>query len=495
MAALVGCGSNGQETTPVRDVLRIGVPESTGGGPNVGMRELTNGLSLEGLTQVGIDGKAVPRLAARWTWENDYRSLRITLRPGVKLHDGTSPDAESVAAALRNQVNRPGNRALYPSFTDITEIRADGQQLVIDLSRRSAFLPEDLDLSLGIGPNNLGTGPYRPMPSESSDVVLERFNDYYLGAPQIRSIVIRPFDTLRTAWTSLLRDDLDFVTDVPPDAVEFIRNDDIQVISFARWYQYLIAFNSRKAPLTSPLVRRALNLAVDRQALIKSVLQERGAPSTGPLWPRYWAYDSSVAAYGFDPTRAGALLDEAGYQLGAAASTGEASPARLRFTCLIPAGFSIWERMALEIQKYLYNVGVDMQFEVVPFREFDARIREGRFDAALVDAISGPTPSRAYIFWQSERRHKGLNVFGYDNPDAERLFEVLRTDTNEGAVRSATRRLQSVLLDDPPALFLAWSQRARAVRRDFQIVQEQDSDPMLTMWRWAPASSRGVATQ
>ena len=69
-------------------------------------------------------------------------------------------------------------------------------------------------------------------------------------------------------------------------------------------------------------------------------------------------------------------------------------------------------------------------------------------------------------------------MFGYENAEAERLFDVLRTSTNEAAVRSATRQLQRVLLDDPPALFLAWNERARAVRRRFQVVQEPDRDPL-----------------
>ena len=187
-----------------------------------------------------------------------------------------------------------------------------------------------------------------------------------------------------------------------------------------------------------------------------------------------------------------ALLDGEGLRSGRVPSSDNEAPARLRFTCLVPAGYSILERIALEVQKDLYNIGVDMQFEVVPFRDYDALFREGRFEAALIDSISGPTPSRAYIFWQSARRHKGFNVFGYENPEAERLFEILRTDTNEGAVRSATRRLQSVLLDDPPALFLAWNQRARAVSRTFETIQEPDRDPMLTLWQWRPAAERPV---
>ena len=128
-----------------------------------------------------------------------------------------------------------------------------------------------------------------------------------------------------------------------------------------------------------------------------------------------------------------------------------------------------------------------MQFEVVPINEYNLRIRDGRFESVMIDMISGPTLGRAYIFWRSARQFKGLNVFGYENSEAERLFNVLRTSANDGAVRSTMSRLQRVLLDDPPALFIAWNERTMAVRRDFKILNDPGQDPFYTIWRWAPA--------
>ena len=285
-------------------------------------------------------------------------------------------------------------------------------------------------------------------------------------------------------------------TDVPAEAVEFVGNEAVQVVSFERRYQYLIALNSSKAPFTSPIVRRALNAAIDRKTLIESVLQGHGTPSSGPLWPKYWAYDTSLPSFGFDPALAVSLLENAGLKLRASSSASGIRRSRLHFTCLIPENFTIMERVALSIQKQLYNIGVDMEFQSVPAEQQDARIRDGKFEAVLVDMISGPTPGRAYIFWRSARQFKGLNVFGYENREAERLFNVLRTATNDAAVRLSTRELQRVFLDDPPALFLAWNERARAVRRDFEIPNEPGRDPLLTLWRWKPISNtQAVSTR
>lgn len=496
---LAGCESSQTGITPpARRVLTIGVPESGVNGPELGIGSLIASSTLEGLTQVNVsaDGRALPRLAEAWEWENGGRRLRMKLREGVEFHDGTVLTAAAIAEALKAAIAQGGNRALYPSLTDINDVRPNGPlELVLELAQPSAFLPEELDLPLALD-RNVGTGPFRLVRRDSTGAVLERFDRYYLGTPIIDQIVIRPFDTLRTAWTSLLRGEVDMVTDVPPEAVEFIRNDDIQVIPFARNYQFLIAFNSASAPFRSPDVRRALNLAVDRDNLILNVLQGQGRAATGPLWPQHWAYDSSIQPFTFDADLAESLLNDAGFTIPNITRTTDLPPARLHFTCLVPADFSVLERIALNVQKQLFDVGVDMQFEVVSLAEYDSRIREKDFEAVLVDLSSGPSLARANVFWRpAQRQPDGLNVFGYDNPDAERFFQILNTSLNEARIRSATRGLQRVLLEDPPALFLAWNARARAVSRAFTVVGPSGRDPLLTVRQWTEnIGSQAVAS-
>jgi peptide/nickel transport system substrate-binding protein len=281
--------------------------------------------------------------------------------------------------------------------------------------------------------------------------------------------------------------------DVPADAVEFIRNEDVEVISVPRWYQYLVAFNANHAALTSPLVRKALNIAVDRAGILQKVLHGAGEPSSGPFHPKYWAYDAAQPQYQYDPAAAVALLDAAGYTLPKTSSA--AGPrARFRFTTVLPQNFAVWERVALEIQRDLINIGVDMQFKSLPFDEFNAAIGARRFDAALLDMISGPTPARAYMSWGSARRFTGLNVFGYENAGAEQLFEALFRSTNEAATRSATSKLQRVMHDDPPAIFIAWSTRTRAINKRFAF-PGTSRDPLVDISKWRLVDQRHVATR
>jgi peptide/nickel transport system substrate-binding protein len=469
----------GSDTSASNEELVIGVAEGTLNNTEFGAGQLVNLVTIEALTQIAADGRAQPRLAKSWTWELEDMRLRMRLREDVVLHDGRRFDATVATDALNVAIARGSNRAAYPALRDVSAVKPDGPfEVIVEVSRRSAWLPEDLTVPL-----DLPVGPYRVVTRSETAVEMERFERYYQGTPSIRRIVLRPFDTLRTTWANLLRGELDLVHDVPADAIEFVRSDEVQVVPVKRWYQFAMAFNSRRRPLQSPLVRRALNLGVDRGAIVADVLNGAGSPSSGPLWPGYWAADASLPPYPFDPAEANDLLDRAGFPV--APSRDGAPAARFQITCLIPENFSVLESIALHVQKNLFNIGVDLQFKVVPLAEFARRMGTGEFDAALLDMSSGPTPGRAWVFWASARAHQGgYNVFGYENAEAERLFELLRTTRNEAAVRSATRRLQRVLLDDPPALFLAWNERARAIRREFAFPDEPGVDPVFTLWRW-----------
>jgi peptide/nickel transport system substrate-binding protein len=464
------------------NTLRVGMAEGSDAA-----RSFATLLVHEGLTRVSLDGRAQPGLAESWQWEAGRRRLRVSLRENVLFHDGTPLTADIAAEALRQAIRREG--PLYPSLTDITAIRSeDALHLLIDVSRPSSLLPEDLSILLRMKNPDIGTGPYRVVSTSVEEVVMASNREYYLGRPGIDRIVFKPYDSPRTTWSTFLRGELDMVSDVPQNTVEFIRNNDVQIVSFPRWYQNVIAFNSRRAPFNSPVVRRALNFAIDRGEIVDKHLQGAGVPATSPIWPKYWAYEAGVATYTYDPARATALFDSVHLTPGTAkAVPGRPTKMRLRFTCLIPQTFAVWEEVALELQRQLFDVGVDIDFVSLPLDEYTQRMIRGDFDAVFTDLISGPALSRPYIFWASAAALKGYNVFGYENPRVEGLFAELRQATNDAATRSATRRLQQEWQDDPPALFLAWSQRARAIRKDFHVILEPERDPFLTLWRWTPA--------
>lgn len=383
-----------------------------------------------------------------------------------------------MAEALARAVHDPINHELYWTFDNVEGVLASGERdLLVNLRRATGALPEDLSIRLPLAHPEESVGPYRLVSEKDGEVVLERFPMHYRGKPEIERVIIRQYPTLRAAWTALLRGDVDTVDRVPSGAVEFIGSTRIAVKSELHAYQHLIAFNHRHRLFRSSAVRRALNLAVDRQTLVDSALDGRGLPSTGPLWPRHWAYDSSVTPYSFDPAAAEALLDAAGLP-----RRGGNPNMRFSFTCLVPDSYRVTEQVALEVQRQLYAIGVDMQFRAVPPDAYSRLILAGQFEAVLGDFVSGPTFGRPHIFWQSRRNPGRYNAFGYENEEAEQLFDVLRSSIDVGAIRSAAARLQRVFLNDPPALFLAWSERTLAISRDFEA--PQGIDWLQSLWQW-----------
>ena len=158
-------------------------------------------------------------------------------------------------------------------------------------------------------------------------------------------------------------------------------------------------------------------------------------------------------------------------------------PSRLRFVCLIARDVSPFERIALLLQKQMYDIGVDMQVSSVPISELNARMEQEDYDAVLLPMPGGPPLTRLYA---SLRSSENLTLStGYDAADA--ALEVLRLSPTHEAIGEAAADFQQVVYENPPAIFLAWSRdRTRAVSQRFVVPREPDEDPILTLWQWHP---------
>lgn len=492
MAAATACGAPQTAPTKQSDTLNIVFPEGLGTAGGTGTSQTAASLTTEGLTQFAIDGRVNERLAKQWNWSDDGLQLNVLLRPGVLMHDGTKLDAPRVAKLLLALTQNPEAGKNFPSLTLIKSVVVKNPlEIVITLTRHSSWLPEDLSTGLSEekeGQNLVATGPYRVVRTDGSNYELERFDRYYGGPAAIPRVAIKPVATLRVAWASLLRGEVDMVTDVPPDTIDLIRNDNVQIVSFPRRYQYMIAFNSRLPKFKDPRVRRALNLAIDRESIVRNVLKGAGVAASGPVWPRHWAYDPAVGSFRYDSDGAMALLNSAGFAEKPSPDTAT-PPARLRLRCLIPSKFSIYEQVASEVQRQLSDVGVDITFDVQEYGVYSDRLRAGDFEVILVDIASGPGMSRASIFWRGQGKKGAYRIFGYDNPRTEQLFDVLDGATSDAEIRATTPLLQQEFLNNPPAIFIAWNERARAVSSRFRVVARPEFDPLPTLWQWRRADA------
>jgi peptide/nickel transport system substrate-binding protein len=204
---------------------------------------------------------------------------------------------------------------------------------------------------------------------------------------------------------------------------------------------------------------------VNRDSLVKDILGGRGLPADGPVWPSHWAHDSSLPVFRYKP----------------AAIT--ANKLQRPLTFLFPD--ASLERLALSVSAQLQAVGINLQPELVPLDKLYERIEAGDFDALLADARLAPTFMRPALFW-----HSGgpLNWGHYSNAAVDAALDSIRSAPDDATYKAGVSAFQRAIIDDPPAIFLAWSERARAVSTRFDVPVEPGRDILSTLRLWRPVA-------
>ena len=466
------CRGREAATSQPPATLRIGLGQVSQN-PATGLRQLSANLSLEALARTAEDGHMLPFLAEKWTTSSDGRQLTIDLRPNVKFHDGSPFDATAVAAILPETLNAFMGPKLFQGVT----VKPSGPHSIqISFHQAPAFMVEALEAQIRKpGPTLISTGPYVVAPDSTSE--LRAFKDYYLGPPTIDRLTIQSYPSVRAAWAEMLRDRIDMLYDVGRDALDSMATaTNVSVFTFTRKYQYLIAFNAQSPVLKSRKVRQALNRAIDPTAVIRSALNGQGLRSHGPFWMQHWAVRSDVPWFQYDPE----------------AAAGELSALKVQFKLLVPPD-AVYERIALEVKRQLDSVGVIVTVEQLSVdRLFDA-IKARAFDAVLMEGVSGPTLFRPFQYWHSEGV---MNPGSLGNSTVDAALDRLRTAASDDEFKAAAAVVQQAFVDDPPAIFLAWPQVARAVSKRFNVATDPNRpDVMGTMRLWTPAAAERHASR
>jgi peptide/nickel transport system substrate-binding protein len=480
------CGRGSRPSSvanPVRLTIGVALPSGSSGS---GIPALTGSLfTTEPLVSPGIDGRPTPRIASNWDWINGGRTLRVTLRPDVFLHDGRPLNAKIVANLLNP---RPKGFGLsYRSLASIVPIGEN--QIDFNLTKPEAFLLADLtDASVEIAPGagpTIGTGPFT-LVDQKPYPVLRAFDKYYQGRPAIDEIAIKPYQSQRQAWAAMMRGEIDALHEVSREAADFVEAETtVKAFSFTREFYVPLVFNVRHPVLQRREVRIALNEAVNKEAVVKDAMRGRGEVADSPIWPRHWAHSSAQPTFAYNPAAARVRLDAAGFPLQTPPRGSTEMPNRFSFTCLMYGDDPRFERIGLVVQKQLFDIGVDMRLQPVSMRELGQRVSRGDFDAFLFEMNSARSLNWVYLFWHSPPDGPFLNT-GYSSADA--ALDRLRYAPSDEETRLGTAELQRVFFEDPPAVFLAWEQATRAVSTKFAVPNEPGRDVIGLVRLWHPAN-------
>lgn len=433
--------------------LRLGMvsPVAT---PQFGVDATITTLTGARLFPLLIGGLTEGGLVHAWTRSPDGRQLTLLLRPDLKFHDGTALNARTVSPLIER-----GAAAQIAAIPGGLSVSATSDlELSVALERPSARDLEEINIEVALPRRGdaapVGSGPFVVRERTDERVSLEAFDDYYGGPPTVRRLDIVRFSTLRSAWSAMLRGEIDGLMEAPVDAVGFIEAaSEFRTYAFPRPFAYMLAFNLRDPVLADVELRRAMAGSVRRDRLVASALRGRGQPSLFQVYPEHWVFDTEVAPLSASMAEAREVVRTRG------------APLRLR--CLLP-DFDRFARVGQELQRQLADVGIDLELEPVTFAELRSRLRDGRFQAVVLEA-NGGSDRFVYAFWHSSAQAQLVNS-GYTS--ADEALDRWRGAATRDEARAAMRAIQTIMRDDPPAVFLAWPQTVRVLHGRFEVPAE-----------------------
>lgn len=358
----------------------------------------------DGLTMRGADLTLQPGLATSWEFLDDNQRLRFKLRTGVKFHNGEPFDAEAVKFSFERLLGAEGLKGPQKSnYDSIGEVRVVDKHTVDFVLKRpdpilltklagygAMIVPPRYIKEKGeahFNANPVGTGPfkfagYRPKVS----ITLARNDDYWGGKPRLDQVIYRFIGEPGTQVAELQAGRIDIATLIPLGLIDTVKGSSkADVISTPGPVVHALRFNTRNGITRDRDVRRALTMAVDRDAIVKLLLLGQARTIASFQGPLSFGHNPEQKPLPFDPEGARKLLAAAGVKPGAAVRID------------VRGNTSNFREVAQAVAGYLQAVGVR------------ATIKPHEASALLNDIIPN---GKAGEMWQSQW---GGWTYDYDN--------------------------------------------------------------------------------
>ncbi|MFC3687110.1 ABC transporter substrate-binding protein [Aquipuribacter hungaricus] len=401
-----------------------------------------------------------PSLAESWTTSEDGLQWVFTLREGVTFHDGTPLDAEDVVYSFRRIIDEELSNAFR--FATVTAVEATGPlEVTMTLSAETpnllanvggfkgmAVVPSE-SAGLDLATQAVGTGPFELVSTSAGGAELTAYDGYWGEAPQVQGVEYRYVAESAAALTGLENGDVHWTDNVPAQSIEDLADTEgIELGRTGSTDYYYAAFNQTRPPFDDPDVRRAVALAVDREAVAEAATFGAGTVNqTAVPEGSFWA--SGYAPFETDAAEAEQLLVDAG-------------AADLEFALMVPDSDEPAVAAAQVMASQLAEVGVTMTVDTVETGIFLDRQGQGDFDAFSWAWIGNIDP---FDYYHAQHITDGsFNFQGYSNPEVDDLLTRAAAETDEDARKDLYAQAEQLVVDDVSYLFLfnpdvveAWS--------------------------------------
>lgn len=512
----------GDEAPSVGDALVIGLPFDPGSFNPILAPYALSGYFIENIAlglaarELGEGGLSyAPALAAAWAWSPDGLELRYTLREGLVWEDGTPLTAQDAAFTWSLIADPAVTSNWYNDAAALAAVEAPDPRTVVF----RFHTPGNPALREGVGIRGLlpqhrlqsvdraglrgdafnraptASGPWRVASWQPEERVVLEPNPRSAAWPRpyLTRVIGRVLPEYATRLLELRSGALDLLLGVELGDVPTLEADPrLRVLRLPVASVDYVGWNNGDPRLAAPEVRRALTMALDRDALLRdhySVQGEPwGRPATGTVAPTLGAWcNTDLAPLPYDPAGARALLAQAGWSDRDQDGVLDRGAERLALTLLIQAGVPDSQRLATLLQAMLREVGVALEIQAAEPNRFSALARQHEFEAILWGFGANPRVD-PYIQWHSEGQY---NWMQYHDPETDALLERVRTATTVEEAQAAARAAQARIYEAQPATFLAWSDDAAAIDRRFRGVEITTLNGLehLERW-WVPVGER-----
>ena len=527
-------------------VLTIGIGEDLdSANPFTGLSSLayeTFTLQYPTLTQYAADDfSIVPGLAESWEESADGKFWTYNLRPGMKWSDGVPITAADVAYTFNRIIDGKYEKTNFGSYVAgmVRAEAVDDLTVRIEISKPNPvmdhlfvfILPKHIWESIdgkevrkykNIGtPESptVGSGPYVMIEHRPGQFTRFMANPNWFGGKRpVDEIIFKVFNNPDALGQAIKSGEIDLAHGLDLGVYESLQGiPEITTVSSTPASYSEVAFNTGaaladgtpigdgNALLQNKAVRQALSWAVDKQVIVDKVLGGQGQPGTTiipPLYPQ-WHLDPANQ-YGYDPVKAGQLLDAAGFPIGDDGVRADADGNRLSFRLLYrtESEDSSSQKSSEFIQAYFKEIGVEVKLKGVTEDSLYEIVGQGNFD--MFEWGWGVEPDPNYMlstFTCANRSYEdGGSIYAnlsdsfYCNPEYDKLFDQQAAETDFTARQAIVKTMEQMLYDDAPYIITYYANGLEAYRNDrFTGWVKQPKDTGTLIYQWGTWSYFDVA--
>lgn len=434
--------------------------------------------------------------------------VTYTLRPNVRFHDGQALTSRDVWFNWKLHMDPKVLVSSREGYDKITRVDTpDPLTAIVHFKEPYApylllfSLPSDpiypahiLEKSPDVNLDSfnrapVGTGPFKFKEWVAGEyVAMEANADYFAGPPKLQKLFVKFVPDDNAAFIQLANGDIDVYADFNLDQVEPARRyGHMEIANVPSLTYEHIALNLQRPIFKERAVRRALAHAVDKTELSKTLYKGMWPVAFGTEHPLSWSFNpKDREPYPYDPTRAKALLEAAGWKPGSDGIRSK-NGLRLSFTITSTTGRKHREQAEQVIAGYFKAVGVEMKIQNVQggllFAGYPTGLlQNGKYDAALFARTTNVDPASNLSTWHSTMRPpEGQNTGHFLNPEIDRVLEEGTRKLEQGDRQRLYWRMSEILAAEEPIIPLVYWTEMHGVNKRLKNFR---SNPTSSRFCW-----------